>query len=150
LEELTVRPVHSEEDWISAQDIRRAVFIGEQQCPEAEEFDGFDASSRHMLGCLGDLPVATARWRVVGAQASVYAKLERFAVLEAFRGRGFGRVLVRETIADARRAGFNRHVIHAQNHLADFYATFGFEPRGPVFMEAGIPHVRMELAVSRN
>jgi predicted GNAT family N-acyltransferase len=35
-------------------------------------------------------------------------------------------------------------LLHAQAYLQDFYENLGFEPIGPVFEEAGIPHVKMK------
>jgi ElaA protein len=34
-------------------------------------------------------------------------------------------------------------VLDAQTYVADFYASFGFEPQGAEFIEDGIPHLRM-------
>ena len=42
-------------------DLRRTVFIEEQGIPEAEEFDAYDATARHLLAWEGTTPVGTAR-----------------------------------------------------------------------------------------
>jgi predicted GNAT family N-acyltransferase len=138
-----IQPVSSDADWDAARAIREQVFIVEQDCPPEEEWDAHDATSRHLLGWLGTTPVATARWRTVPYGEVLAAKLERFAVLPAYRGHGYGRALVKYALADARRAGFTAFVLHAQAHLEDFYAAFGFETVSGVFEEAGIPHVKM-------
>jgi predicted GNAT family N-acyltransferase len=138
-----VRPLASAGDWRRAKAIRRRVFVEEQDCPPAEEFDGLDPACRHVLGWLGGEAIATARWREVPWAGGRAAKLERFAVLPEHRGRGHGRALVAQVIAEARAAGFAVLVLHAQAHLESFYAGFGFERRGEPFVEAGIPHVRM-------
>lgn len=140
---MQIHSVRTEADWQAAKRIRQRVFVEEQQCPPAEEWDAHDATSRHLLGCVDGAPVATARWRAVRHGGQPAAKLERFAVLPAHRGAGYGRRLVRAALADARRAGFSVFVLHAQAHLEAFYASFGFAPRGSVFEEAGIPHVEM-------
>lgn len=141
--ELTITPVESEAEWEHAKAIRRRVFIEEQDCPPDEEWDGLDATSRHVLGMVDGTPVATARWRTVAYGEALAAKLERFAVLPTHRGRGYGRQLVRYVLHDAHRAGFDRFVLHAQEHLEAFYTSFGFERVGAPFSEAGIPHVKM-------
>jgi predicted GNAT family N-acyltransferase len=143
--ELTITPVESEAEWEHAKTIRRRVFIEEQDCPPDEEWDGLDATSRHVLGTVDGTPVATARWRTVAHDEALAAKLERFAVLPTYRGRGYGRQLVRYVLHDAHRAGFGRFILHAQAHLEAFYASFGFERVGEPFHEAGIPHVRMTM-----
>ncbi len=138
-----IHPVRNEEEWAHARAIRTRVFIEEQGCPPEEEWDGFDEVSRHFLGWVGLVPVATARWRVVPFSERLVAKLERFAVLPEYRGRGYGRALVRYVMDDARRAGFSMLLIHAQAHLERFYESLGFRSTGHRFVEAGIPHVQM-------
>lgn len=140
---MQIRPVESETDWEHAKRVRTRVFIEEQDCPPEEEWDQWDATSRHVLGTVDGDPVATARWRTVAHDEALVAKFERFAVLPAHRGRGYGQQLVRYVLHDAQQAGFDRFTLHAQSHLEAFYADFGFEPVGERFMEAGIPHVKM-------
>ncbi len=72
-------------------------------------------------------------------------KLERFAVVPEARGRGLARALIARALADAHAAGHRRFVLHAQTYVAGLYASFGFEPVGDVFDEAGIEHVKMTL-----
>ncbi|MEM6785512.1 MAG: GNAT family N-acetyltransferase [Bacteroidota bacterium] len=131
--------------WGAARQIRHDVFVVEQACPPEEEWDAYDAVATHLLGIVDAHPAATARWRVVDTSGGPAAKLERFAVLEAFRGRGLGRALVAATLADAEAAGHRRFAMHAQAHLAAFYAQFGFRRTGPEFDEVGISHVTMVL-----
>ncbi|MBT8399396.1 MAG: GNAT family N-acetyltransferase [Rhodothermia bacterium] len=146
--ELQVRPVSGQPEWDAARRIREAVFIDEQSCPPAEEWDSFDETSRHLLGWLGDDPVAVARWRVVPHDERLVAKLERFAVVKHMRGRGFGKRMVLAAIEDAAVAGFSEQYIHAQAHLQSFYEDLGFERVGEAFVEAGIPHVAMLRSAS--
>ncbi len=141
---ILIRAVSSEADWAAARLIRTRVFIEEQRCPPEEEWDAFDDRARHLIATIDGLPVATARWRAVVHDGRPAAKLERFAVLSEYRGRGWGQALVRYAMADALRAGFRTCVIHAQAHLEPFYTGFGFRAvTGERFMEAGIPHVEM-------
>lgn len=138
-----IHPVRNEAEWEHARRIRERVFIEEQGCPPEEEWDGYDEVSRHFLGWLEAVPIATARWRVVPFQERLVAKLERFAVLPAYRGQGYGRALVQYVMADAQRAGFSALLLHAQAHLERFYERLGFRSTGYRFLEAGIPHVQM-------
>lgn len=145
--DLTIRPVETDADWRQARVIREAVFVDEQACPPDEEWDGHDATSRHVLGVVstskGETAVATARWRAVPHGGAVVAKLERFAVRASHRGRGIGTRLVDAVLDDARRAGFGTFLLHAQAHLEAWYGSFGFESTGRRFDEVGIPHVEM-------
>jgi predicted GNAT family N-acyltransferase len=47
----------------------------------------------------------------------------------------------------ARERGFREALLHAQMSAAPFYLRAGFATRGPVFDEAGIPHVEMVRAL---
>ncbi len=140
---LRIRVVKQESEWQRAKSVRQAVFVEEQSCPPEEEWDAHDATSRHLIGDVGEQTVATARWREVEHDGHVMAKLERFAVRASFRGCGYGRQMVQAAIDDARAAGHRRFILHAQAHLEDFYASFGFVSTGHRFDEVGIPHVEM-------
>lgn len=146
---MDVRPVTTEADWQAARRIRQRVFVEEQACPPEEEWDAFDTpeargrTGHHLLGLVDGVPVAVARWRPVEYDGVGMAKLERFAVLPAWRGRGLGRAMVAAALRAAQAAGFDAFVLHAQAHLQGLYASFDFEPVGDAFEEAGIPHVKM-------
>lgn len=140
---MDITPVQSEAEWAQARSIRTQVFIEEQECPPEEEWDGYDDQSRHVLGRVSGEAMATARWRTVPHHEELVAKLERFAVLPAYRGEGYGTTLVRYVLEEARRAGFNTVLLHAQAHLQDWYEGLGFQSTGRTFEEAGIPHVEM-------
>lgn len=140
---MRITPIQSTSDWQEAQSIRERVFIQEQDCPPEEEWDGYDDTSRHVLGWVDGQAVATARWRAVPHGEEIVAKLERFAVLPEHRQEGYGTELVRYVVDDARRAGFDTFLIHAQRHLEDWYADLGFRSTGKAFEEVGIPHIEM-------
>lgn len=142
--ELQVDVVASDLEWEHAKAIRQRVFIEEQACPPEEEWDEYEGTSRHLVGHVGGLPVAVARWRAVPHAGRVVAKLERFAVLKEYRGRGYGQRMVEAAMADARRAGFEEYLLYAQEHLTSFYGAFGFSVCGDRFIEANIPHLPMQ------
>ena len=122
--------------------IREAVFIVEQEVPAPLEMDGADPACRHLLARLEDgTPVGTARMRDDG-------HIGRIAVLADWRGRGFGARLVEEMVERARRAGIAAVDLDSQTHAIPFYEKLGFESRGGVFMEAGIPHQNMVRRLS--
>ena len=149
---LIVHEALTDADWAAVRAVREAVFVQEQACPPDEEWDAHDAPEargrtvHHLFGTVGDETAACARWRVVEVGGAPTAKLERFAVLAPFRGRGLGRAMVAETLSRARAAGHGRFVLHAQRHLAGLYRSFGFVLVGKPFEEAGIEHVKMTLA----
>lgn len=133
-------------DWLTAKAIRTEVFVDEQACPVDEEFDGLDVAARHLLvHSVDGEPIATARWRTAPYftdedDGKPTAKLERFAVRRDFRGRGLGRHLVQALLDDAQAEGHQRFKLHAQEHLVDFYGSFGFTVIGDRFIESCLPH----------
>ena len=121
-------------------DVRRRVFIEEQGISRDEEWDGLDDDAVHFLATRDGVPVGTARLLPSG-------QIGRMAVLAELRGQGIGRQLLDAAIAAARDAGFHEVFLHAQRSAEGFYEAAGFRSRGATFMEAGIPHVDMQLTL---
>lgn len=126
--------------------VRRAVFVECQDVPESEEMDGKDAEATHLVAYDGDRPIGTARLR---EPRPGFAKIERVAVRQSYRGQGLGRRLMHEIEDVAREQGMDEAVLHAQTRVADFYAGLGYARIGEIFDEAGIPHVEMHKALVR-
>ncbi len=141
---MTVRIAYrGSKEWEVVKAIRTQVFIEEQHCPCELEWDRYEEISRHVLGSVDGDPVAAARWRMLAYRQRPAARLERFSVLREYRGKGYGKALVSWVIEDARRAGLGEFIVHAQQHLEDFYRSFGFQTVGDPFEEVGIPHIMM-------
>jgi YbgC/YbaW family acyl-CoA thioester hydrolase len=124
-----------------ARKIRSQVFVEEQHIPAEMEWDGADDGCVHALACNRfGLPLATGRMleHVPGV-----AKIGRMAVLAAMRGGHIGRAVLDALLQHARERGDREALLHAQLGAAPFYSRAGFIARGPVFEEAGIPHVEM-------
>lgn len=140
--EFEVRRADWAADGARLAEIRRAVFVLEQQVSEAEEWDGLDASCRHVIALARDGgAIGTGRLLHDG-------RIGRMAVLKPWRGRGVGSALLRELVALAREAGFAETRLHAQTHALAFYRKHGYTPLGEEFMEAGIPHYEMCLTLT--
>jgi predicted GNAT family N-acyltransferase len=124
-------------DRAALQAVRRAVFIEEQNVPEALEWDELDARCAHVLACGADgTAIGTGRLIADG-------RIGRMAVLKEYRRSGVGSAILRRLIALAREARCATVRLHAQTHALEFYAGHGFEATGGEFMEAGIPHREM-------
>jgi len=117
--------------------IRREVFVVEQACPPELEWE-FEDESTHFLATVDGEPVGACRWR----KTDKGYKLERFAVLQKFRGSGVGQELVKAVLGDL-PADANYIYMHAQLPAMTLYERFGFEKTGPEFEEAGIRHFKM-------
>ena len=124
-----------------ARPVREEVFVVEQRVPVELEWDGRDADSRHAVAL-------DARGAAIGtARLLPEGRIGRMAVRRAWRGRGVGAALMRALLREARAAGMTAITLHAQTHAAGFYRRFGFSARGEEFLEAGIPHLEMTLAL---
>lgn len=141
VENLAIREARWPEDESLLRQIRTEVFVREQEVPEDLEWDGLDATSRHLLALVGREPVGTGRLADTG-------KIGRMAVLSTYRGLGIGERLLAELIRLAVESGRHHVYLHAQVHAAGFYARQGFRAEGEDFMEAGIAHRRMTLGLA--
>lgn len=117
--------------------IRREVFVVEQNCPPELEWE-FEDESHHFLATVDGEPAGACRWR----KTDKGYKLERFAVLQKFRGKGVGQELVKAVLADL-PADAAYVYMHAQIQAVALYEKFNFEKIGPEFEEAGIRHFKM-------
>jgi predicted GNAT family N-acyltransferase len=123
--------------------IRQKVFVEEQNVAPEEEYDEFEDSSHQFLAFWEGHPAGTARWRFTDKGV----KLERFAVLPAFRGKGIGSALVShllETIAQHPDAGKKVKYLHSQLPAVSLYERHGFRKEGDIFEECDILHYLMK------
>jgi predicted GNAT family N-acyltransferase len=126
--------------------IRTLVFEVEQRIDIGLEVDQHEDACRHILGIDDRIPFAAARWRVYKPGV---AKIERVAVLKAWRGRNLGIALMDAVISDIKTAGSNFKTlrVEAQDYTIPFYEKMGFTVVGDGFLEANIPHHAMEKCV---
>lgn len=140
---IVVRKIETRDDLIKAFDVREEVFIVEQEVDRDEEFDEFEEASVHFLATDESLEsVGTARWRTTKKGV----KLERFAVLKPWRGKGAGAALVKAVVNDITE-NFNSGellYLHAQLEAVPLYEKFGFVKKGEPFLECDIWHYEME------
>jgi predicted GNAT family N-acyltransferase len=104
--------------------IRNAVYIGEQECPYDEEYDGNDLSATHLLAYIGDEPAGCLRLRFFAD----FAKFERVAIRKEFRKSRTAINLVNAGLKLCQKKGYQRVIGHAQIRLASFWTRFGFKP----------------------
>ncbi|MGF7161149.1 putative GNAT family N-acyltransferase [Rhodoligotrophos appendicifer] len=115
------------EDLMKVFAIRSAVYLSEQECPYDEEFDGNDFSASHLIGYIGDEPVACMRVRYFAD----FAKLERFAVRQAYRKSRVAITMAKAAIELCRMKGYTKIYGHAQDPLVSFWSRFGGKPVEP-------------------
>ncbi len=120
----TVTVARSFEDLAQVISIRSAVYMAEQNCPYAEEFDGNDLSGTHLIGYIGDEPAGCLRVRYFAD----FVKMERLAVRQEFRKTKLAFYLVRAAIEMCRKKGYRRIYGHAREDLLRFWQVFGARP----------------------
>ncbi|PYF68930.1 GNAT family N-acetyltransferase [Pedobacter nutrimenti] len=137
MEILQVNKISTQEELESAFSIRKVVFVEEQHCPPELEWAN-EEESTHFLALMDGLPCGACRWR----KTQMGYKLERFAVLKAYRGKRIGQALVAAVLDDL--PGDASYIyLNAQLDAMSLYSKFGFETEGPQFEEAGIQHFKM-------
>ena len=125
-------------------DIRREVFVAEQNVPESEEWDGSDPAATHFIA------IDEAGRDLGCARLLSSGQIGRMAVRAGHRGSGIGADLLREAVKKAQSLGYEEVFLNAQEHALDFYARHDFLVEGEPFEEAGIPHrtMRRKLAIA--
>ncbi len=135
--EFSLRTATWTADEAALQDLRRMVFIIEQQVPESLEWDEFDAVSVHALA-------QNAQGGAIGTGRLLPdGHIGRVAVRRGWRGRGVGGAILDFLIDCARRRGDHMVQLNAQTHAIGFYERHGFVAQGEEFPDAGSPHRQM-------
>ncbi|HMJ46004.1 MAG TPA: GNAT family N-acetyltransferase [Ferruginibacter sp.] len=122
--------------------LRNMVFVVEQHCPYLDT-DGIDEASSHLCGWEGNVLVVYARIIPPGI---VYpeASIGRVVSNPVYRKTGAGKLLMQKAIQEL-YDHFNVQEIKigAQLYLEQFYSGFGFKKISVVYLEDGIPHIKM-------
>ncbi|GAK39744.1 putative N-acetyltransferase [Paenibacillus sp. TCA20] len=137
--------VTTQEQLEAGLNIRKTVFVEEQNVPVEEEIDQYDVLSpdaHHILIQDGQEMVATGRLIYYKKDT---AKLQRIAVLKPYRVNGYGRVLIMALEERAKELGLAYSLLDAQCQAEGFYKKLGYEViSDEPFYDAGILHVRMQ------
>ena len=121
--------------------LRVDVFVVEQASAYAE-LDGRDLEdrTRHFwLGGDGRPEPVLGTLRLLEEAGGEY-RIGRLCTARAARGRGLGRRLMEAVLAET---GDRPSVLDAQEHLAGFYAGFGYARAGEPYDWDGVVHVPM-------
>jgi predicted GNAT family N-acyltransferase len=121
-------------------DLRHRVFCLEQGVPKREEIDGRDGEAVHLVAVRDGRVLGTCRLLFVDRTV----QLSRLAVEAEARRERIATALLHAADREAAAARARRIVLHAQTYARELYEADGYEPRGRLFVEAGIEHVAME------
>ncbi len=137
---VVVHKIDTEEDLKKVFQVRLEVFVNEQKVDEDDELDEFEDTSTHFALKEGDKVVGTSRWR----KTEKGYKLERFAILKEYRGKGYGADILQTTLDDVLKVRKDEYIyLNAQTYALGFYGKLGFEAKGEEFDECGIMHYEM-------
>jgi predicted GNAT family N-acyltransferase len=140
-----VSVVRTLDELAQVQAVRALVYMGDQSCPYAEEFDGNDlCGATHLLLRHGREPVGVIRLRWFAD----FAKLERLAVRREHRGGPALLTLCRAAFELAARKGYRRMIGHAQVRGEAFWSRY-FQgrprPGRPRFSFSGYDYFEVEF-----
>lgn len=119
--------------------VREAVFIHEQGVPAELEWDGLDEGCRHALA-LSNKGEAIGCGRMLAS-----GHIGRIAVLPKWRKQKVGTAIMEALLDYARTHDYKQVDVDAQTYAVPFYRNFDFVEQGDVFMDAGLPHIKMFL-----
>ena len=126
------------EDWHQIMALRSEVFVVELQCVYLDP-DPRDLEATHLMRKEGDELIAYLRI----IQSTAW-HIGRIVVKGSQRNTGLGKRMVEQAIAHCTSTDANRSIeMSAQVYLCDFYRSLGFEAIGSMYLEDGIPHLRM-------
>jgi predicted GNAT family N-acyltransferase len=136
------------EDMMRVAAIRNVVYMGEQECPYHEEYDGNDLSATHLIAYMGDEPIGCLRLRFFAD----FAKLERLAIRKEFRKSRAAFQLVRAAFKFCQKKGYGKIYAHSQTRLVDFWKRFGFQvlEGGKSFVFSGYDYVEVVAEIERD
>lgn len=137
----------SPEDIQQCMDIRITVFVEGQHVPIHLEVDGQDEDCQHYLLSIDENPAGTARVRFMDD----YAKIERVAVLDTYKNKGFGKAIMQAILSDLKdNKVISMIKLSSQTYAIPFYEKLGFVICSEEYMDAGIPHKDMKLNAQSN
>ena len=129
------------QDFLIIENIRKEVFADELNIPVSELFDDLDNSCDHFL--IFDSVNIVGSVRIVLIDDKV--KLERMAILNEYRTKGYGRLCISQIKEYYSALGFSQIILDSIYSVKNFYKKCGFIEEGKIFQRVGIDHIRMSL-----
>jgi predicted GNAT family N-acyltransferase len=119
---VTIKLASTSDELMQCFALRSAVYIGEQQCPYWEEFDGNDYTATHLILYVDGEPASSMRLRWFGT----FVKFERAVILKRYRSMGLFVPFTQWAIQFARKKGYTRVYLHSQHRLWPIMERQGF------------------------
>jgi|LZCG01.1.fsa_nt_gb ElaA protein len=126
--------------------LREKIFVVEQECVY-QDVDGKDPEAFHLCVLSGEQLAGYCR---IYTDAKNHVHIGRVAVNPGFRRKGLAYKIMEHAHAFIAAMYKNYAVIEisAQQYLADFYEKTGYQKSGSVYLEDGIPHIKMFRKIS--
>lgn len=140
---MEVRIVSTEQELADAFEVRRIVFVHEQNVPEEEEIDQYESDSVHFVLYDNQKAAGAGRFRVLDG----IGKVERICVLKENRKTGAGVAVMNKIEEYAKSQGITSLKLNAQTHAIPFYSRLGYDTVSEEFLDAGIPHKTMKKSI---
>jgi predicted GNAT family N-acyltransferase len=137
------------ENWDAYMDLRHHVFCVERNVPEEIQIDGYDTltgCAEHFMILKDGTAAGAFRCRPEGD----LIHLQRFCVLASQRKQGLGRAMLRYAQSRYQALGYQKLVFEAKYSAKPFYEKCGCITVSDIFIEVGLPHVKMELPLQEN
>ena len=135
------KEVETINEFIDSIRLRVDVFIKEQGFQPGWEPDEDDKLSKHFIGIVDNMIVATARCRET---AKGEIKIERMVTKKEYRGKGIGKGLVDYMLKKINSGTPKRIWLRSQVQSQLFYEKCGFKPVSKPFDMYGVPHIDMD------
>ncbi|MDR0823674.1 MAG: GNAT family N-acetyltransferase [Prevotella sp.] len=123
--------------------LRCKIFVVEQKAPYLD-MDYKDQKALHLCGYADNRLVAYCRLFKAGGYFDE-ACIGRVIVAREYRGYGYGHDMMKKAIdIETSTLGETKITISAQFYLKKFYESHGFIQTGEMYLEDGLPHIRMK------
>lgn len=105
--------------------VRTQAMVKGFHIPLEDEFDELDREDTKYVLILDDIyPVAACRLHITEKET---AKIERVSVLEEYRGKGVGRLLIQAAEEWLKELGIGRIIITSRDKAVGFYEALGYK-----------------------
>ncbi len=145
--QFNVKVVTTQKEIFENLKIRIEVFVNEQEINYMDEFDGLDELATLFVAYDGDEnAIAASRIRLI---ENSYAKFERVAVLESYRGCGAGRELIEAMeLYVKNNTSIDLIKLSSQSHALEFYRKLGYTDYGDMYLDCNIEHFDMKKSLN--
>lgn len=123
--------------------LRQDIFIIEQDCLY-EDMDDVDPVCEHLFLKKYKRVITYARIVPAGKKMK-HPSIGRIIVHKEYRGKGYGREIIRKALGILSQRKTEAVMIEAQSHLQTFYESLGFEKISDPYPVDGISHIKMNF-----